>query len=175
MDLRLATLADIPVLERLVEASIRGIGKERYSDQQIASSLQHLFGIDRRVIEDKTYFVVEIEEEIVGCGGWSRRKTPFGGDQATDVRDAELRDPETDAAVIRAFFVHPNWTRRGVGRRLLEASEQAAYAEGFQRLEMVATLTGIPLYAARGYQTTHPVPITLPDGVVIDAVHMEKP
>lgn len=175
MYVRLATVTDIPVLETLVEASIREIGSTRYNEAQIASSLQYLFGIDRRVIEDQTYFVVEIGGRIVGCGGWSRRKTPFGGDQVADVRNADRRDPRTDAAVIRAFFVHPDWTRRGIGQRLLEASEHAAYAEGYQRLELVATLTGIPLYAALGYRRGKPVPITLPDGIVVEAVHMVKP
>ena len=175
MTVRLATLADVPALAALVEASIRGLGPQRYGAAQVESSLRHLFGVDTRMIEDGTSFVVEEGDGVVGCGGWSRRKTPFGGDQAADVRDAGLRDPASEPAVIRAFYVHPAWARRGIGRRLLEASEGAARAAGFTRFELVATLTGLPLYAAMGYRETEPLTIPLPDGVVIEAVRMEKP
>jgi GNAT superfamily N-acetyltransferase len=172
---RLATLADVPALAALVEASIRGLGPQRYDAVQVESSLRHLFGVDTRMVEDGTYFVVEAGGVAVGCGGWSRRRTPFGGDQAAEVRDAGFRDPASEPAVIRAFYVHPAWARRGIGRRLLEASEAAARAAGFARFELVATLTGLPLYAATGYRGVEPLTIRLPDGVTIEAVRMEKP
>ena len=116
----------------------------------------------------------EADGRIVGAGGWSRRRTPFGGDRAAHFRDAGLREPGRDAAVIRAFYVHPDRARRGIGRMIMEASEGAARAEGYTRFELVATLTGIPLYAAFGYREVEPVRIPLPDGVVIDAVWMER-
>ncbi len=175
MQLRPARPSDIPGLTALIEASIRQIGARRYDPVQIESALTHLFGVDTQMIDDGTYFVVEAEGSLVGAGGWSARKTAFGGDQATDVRDARWRDPATDPAVIRAFFVHPDWTRRGVGQRLLDASEAAARAAGFRCFELVATLTGVPFYTAAGYRKVEPVPIDLPDGVVLDAVRMEKP
>lgn len=172
---RPAVLADAPAISDLIDASIRGIGAERYDPRQIESSLAHLFGVDTRMIEDGTYYVVEEPDgRIVGAGGWSRRRTPFGGDQASHFRDAGLREPGRDAAVIRAFYVHPDRARRGIGRLLMEASEGAAQAEGYRRFELVATLTGIPLYAACGYQEVEPVGIELPDGVVIEAVRMER-
>ena len=171
---RPATRADIPALSSLVEASIRGLGARDYNPQQVESSLSYLFGIDTQIIEDGTYYAVENEGELVACGGWSRRKTPFGGDQAADVQDAAFRDPATEPAVIRAFFVHPDWARRGIGRHLLQVCEDAARGAGFQRFELVATRTGRPLYAATGYQDREPVEIRLPDGVVIQAMRMEK-
>jgi predicted N-acetyltransferase YhbS len=174
MIIRKATHADVPDVEALIEASIRGIGAQRYSPEQIESSLEHLFGADTQMIDDGTYFVVEAEGALVGAGGWSARKTPFGGDQAAAVRDAQWRDPAEDPAVIRAFYVHPDWTRRGIGQRLLAASEDAARAEGFHTFELVATLTGLPLYAAAGYREVKPTTIPLPDGVVIEAVRMKK-
>lgn len=174
MHLRPALPPDAPAIAALIVASIRGIGARRYSERQVESSLQHLFGVDSQMIEDGTYFVVEDDGQIVGAGGWSRRRTPFGGDRAGAVRDAGFRDPSREPAVARAFYVHPAWARRGVGRRLLDASEGAARDAGFGRVELVATLTGLPLYRAAGYEERGPVAIPLPDGVVIEAVRMEK-
>lgn len=175
LTLRPARLADVPFLTALIDASIRGIGARRYDAQQVESSLLYLFGVDTQMIEDGTYFVVEHEGEIVGAGGWSRRWTPFGGDQAAGIRDAHLRDPAADPAVIRAFFVHPDYARRGIGRRLLETSEAAARADGYTRFELVATLTGLPLYTAMGYHETEPIEVCLPDGVTLTGVQMAKP
>lgn len=174
MRLRRARPSDADGLGALIEASIRGFGPAHYDDVQIESSLKHLFGVDTRMIDDGTYFVVEEEGRVVGAGGWSRRRTPYGGDRARRVRDAALRDPASDPAVIRAFYVHPDCARRGIGRLLIEASEEAARAEGFTRCELVATLTGIPLYEAAGYLQRDPVRIELPDGVTLDAVRMTK-
>ena len=172
---RVATRADIPAIAALIEASVRGLGPPHYDARQIESSLAHLFGVDTAMIDDGTYLVIEEEERILACGGWSRRWTAFGGDRATPWRDAALRDPATDAAVMRAFFVHPDHTRRGLGRYLMEASEEAARAAGFARFELVSTLPGLPLYRALGYREVEPLDVTLPDGVVIETVRMEKP
>lgn len=174
MHIRPATRADVPALQTLIDASIRGIGSTRYSPAQVESSLRYLFGVDTQLIDDGTYFVVEAEGGIVAAGGWSRRKTPFGGDQATAVQDVGLRNPATAPAVIRAFYVHPDWTRRGLGRLLLNTCEAAAWAEGFRWYELVSTRTGLPLYTALGYTAGEPLDITLPDGVVIEAVRMTR-
>ncbi len=174
MRLRPASRADVAAIARLVEASIRGLGGRDYDERQIESSLRYLFGVDTQMIDDGTYFVVEEEGRIVGAGGWSRRRTPFGGDQATAVRDAGLRDPEREPAVLRAFYVHPDHVRRRIGRRLVEASEQAARAAGFRRYELVSTLTGLAFYRAAGYRDVETLDIPFPDGVTLRAVRMEK-
>jgi len=175
LTLRRAELADAPAIAALIDASIRGLGAERYDPRQVESSLTHLFGVDTSMIEDGTYYVVEEPGgRVVGAGGWSRRRTPFGGDQASHFRDAGLREPGRDAAVIRAFYVHPDRARQGIGRMLMEMCEAAARTEGYRRFELVATLTGIPLYAAFGYREVGPERIRLPDGVVIEAVRMER-
>ncbi len=175
VDVRSATVADIPALAALIEASVRGLGPPHYDPRQIESSLVHLFGVDTSMIDDGTYVVADHDSQLVACGGWSRRRTPFGGDQAAAFRDEDLRNPTTEPAVLRAFFVHPEWVRRGLGRRLVEASEGAASAEGFRTFELVSTLPGLALYRALGYRETEPVDIELPDGVVVQAVHMVKP
>lgn len=173
--LRRATPADIPAIAALIEASVRGLGPRHYDSRQIESSLAHLFGVDTAMIEDGTYLVIEEGVEMVACGGWSRRRTAFGGDRATPWRDAAFRDPATDAAVLRAFFVHPGHVRRGLGRRLMQASEEAAATAGFERFELVSTLPGLPLYRALGYRDIEPLDVELPDGVIIETVRMEKP
>jgi GNAT superfamily N-acetyltransferase len=129
---RRATPADIPRIPPLIEASVRGLGPQAYSNSQIEQALGTWLGLDTQLILDGTYFVAELPESpvLIACGGWSRRKTPFGGDHRPG-RDDALLDPKTDAAKIRAFFVHPAWARRGIGSRILELCEQAARAEGF--------------------------------------------
>lgn len=174
MELRVARDSDVDALAELIEASVRGLGPPHYDPDQIESSLRHLFGVDTTMIGDGTYFVAEEEGEIVGCGGWSPRKTPFGGDRAEAYREPELRDPASDPAVLRAFFVHPDQIRRGVGTRLVRRSEEAAREAGFQSFELVSTLPGLPLYRALGYRIAEPVPIPLPDGVVIEGYRMVK-
>lgn len=174
--IRVATRADVPALESLVEASVRGLGPSEYSERQIELSLQHLFGVDTLLIDDETYYVVETTErapKMVGCGGWSLRKTPFGGDQA-EAQDPERRDPATDPAVIRAFFVHPDAIRQGIGRKLLDVCESAARDAGFTDFELTATLTGYPLYAACGYEDVEAIEIPLADGVTLSAIRMRK-
>jgi N-acetylglutamate synthase-like GNAT family acetyltransferase len=174
--IRVATRADIPALESLVEASVRGLGPSEYSERQIELSLQHVFGVDTLLIDDGTYYVVEAKErdpQIIGCGGWSFRKTPFGGDQA-EAQDSERRDSDTEPAVIRAFFVHPDVTRQGIGRQLLDVCESAAREAGFTDFELTATLTGYPLYAACGYEDIDAIEIPLADGVTLSAIRMEN-
>ncbi len=176
--LRRATRADVPVIAALVEASVRALGARHYSPAQVESSLRHLFGVDTRMIADGTYLVAEDGGAVVGAGGWSRRRTAFGGDAAAvldGVRDDDRRDPAVDPAVLRALFVHPDHARRGIGRRLLDASEAEAAAEGFRTFELVATLSGRALYDAAGYAPAEAVDIRLPDGERIAAVRMTKP
>lgn len=148
--LRLAEERDIPSLETLVELSVRALLSRCYSVAQLDVALGPVFGVDRQLIRDGTYFVVESGSEAIGCGGWSRRRAVYGGDRERAGEDEEL-NPQADAARVRAFFVHPAWERRGIGRQLLAASEAAIRATGFQRIELVATLAGVPLYAAHGY------------------------
>jgi GNAT superfamily N-acetyltransferase len=146
----LATDADIPALEALIPLSVRGLQKSHYSPAQMEAALGPVFGVDRQLIRDGTYFVVEDAGRIVGCGGWSRRKTIYGGDRHRSGEDAEL-NPPNDAARIRAFFVHPDWARKGIGKSILSCCESAAGKAGFTKAELVATLAGEPLYAKFGY------------------------
>lgn len=172
---RLATNADVPLLEDLVSSSIRDLAVKHYDARQIASSLRYLYGIDSQLIDDGTYLVVECNNAVVACGGWSWRRTPFGGDRVTDVRDEAPREPGKDPAVIRAFFVNPAWVRRGLGRMILEACERAAGNRGFDRYELTATAMGVKFYTACGYRLIAPRDITLPDGQVLPHVTMAKP
>jgi len=175
--LRLASSADIPALHSLIEASVRGLQKNDYTLEQIDGALGTVLGLDTQLVADKTYFVAEAKaarvRTIVGCGGWSNRKTLFGSDQAP-VREPEFLDPATDAAKIRAFFIHPDWARRGLGSKILEACESAARAAGFSRFEMGATLTGVPLYLQRGYHVLERIEVPLPNGAALPIVRMAK-
>jgi len=175
--LRLATSADIPALHSLIEASVRGLQKNDYTLEQIDGALGTVLGLDTQLVADKTYFVAEAKAAcariIVGCGGWSNRKTLFGSDHAP-VREPEFLDPATDAAKIRAFFIHPDWARRGLGSKILEACESAARAAGFSRFEMGATLTGVPLYLQRGYHVLERIEVPLPNGAALPIVRMAK-
>ena len=172
--IRPATRADVPALTALIEASVRGLGSCDYTPAQVESSLRHLFGVDTRLIDDGTYYAAVHEAGLVACGGWSRRRTPFGGDQMAEVQDANLRTPGVDAAVIRAFFVHPDWARHGLGHQLLVHCETAARTEGYTTFELTATLTGHPFYVRYGYEDQEAVPIALPDGIIVDAIRMVK-
>lgn len=171
--LRLATDADVPVLERLIDLSARVLQKDHYSREQLDVAIGPVFGVDRRLIEDGTFFVVEHDGEIVGCGGWSRRKAMYGGDRDRVGEDGVL-DWRIDPARIRAFFIHPEWTRRGIGRRILAECEAAIRAAGFARAELVATLTGEPLYASAGYEVLERVDAPLPNGLKLPVVRMGK-
>lgn len=179
--LRPATLADRPALRELIELSARVLGGRDYRPEQIEGALRGAFGVDTTLIDDGTYFVVELDQSaaglpagtLVGCGGWSRRRTLFGGD-ARGGRDGALLDPATDAAKIRAFFVHPGYERRGVGRALLEHCETEARAAGFHRFELMGTLPGVRLYAALGYQRQPMIHYPVGEGVSIEFVPMHK-
>jgi GNAT superfamily N-acetyltransferase len=173
LTLRQAVPADIPTLRTLIDASVRGLQAADYSPAQIESALRTVYGVDSQLIVDGTYFVVESESAIVGCGGWSKRKTLFGGDRWTG-REDSLLEPRRDAAKIRAFFVHPDWVRRGIGTMILDACEKAAVAAGFVRFEMGATLTGVPLYRARGYVALEEIDVPLQDGESFQVIRMEK-
>jgi GNAT superfamily N-acetyltransferase len=177
LSLRLATSADIPALHRLIETSVRTLQRNDYTPEQIESALGTVLGLDTQLIADGTYFIAEARAAcariLAGCGGWSKRKTLFGSDHA-QVREPEFLDPVTEAAKIRAFFIHPDFARRGIGTRILEACESAARAAGFGRFEMGATLTGVPLYLARGYQILHRIEVPLPDGHTLPVVRMYK-
>lgn len=183
--IRLAVPADVPVLRDLIDASVRGLQAQDYTPSQIESALATVYGVDSQLIADGTYFAAEAQLEkaqlekeqpapvIVGCGGWSKRKTLYGGDQWTG-REAALLEPQRDAAKIRAFFVHPSWARRGIGTLILQACEDAAVAAGFSRFEMGATLTGVPLYQARGYVGLENLEVPLANGETLPIVRMEK-
>lgn len=177
ISLRLATTADIPALHALIEASVRGLQTHDYTPEQINGALGTVLGLDTQLVADKTYFVAEARAAcariLAGCGGWSNRKTLFGSDHAP-VRENDFLDPASDAAKIRAFFIHPNFARRGVGTKILEACESAARAAGFSRFEMGATLTGVPLYLARGYHIVERIEVPLRNGAALPIVRMAK-
>ncbi len=147
---RLAGHHDLEALKTLMDLAISENQKKYLDENQIASS-RAIMGLDSQLIDDKTYFVIEADEQIVGCGGWSRRATMYGGDQ-TSGRSAALLDPDKDPARIRAMYTHPNYTRRGIGRLIISLCEKAAKADGFTRLELVSTLSGEPLYRACGFE-----------------------
>ena len=173
LTLRRAAPTDVPALGLLIDTSVRGLQTTDYTPAQIEGALETVYGVDSQLIADGTYFVVEDAKVIVGCGGWSKHKTLFGGDRWTAREDSRL-DPLHDAAKIRAFFVHPDWVRRGIGSMILDACEKAATAAGFTRLEMGATLTGVPLYRARGYVALESLDVPLRNGESIKVVRMEK-
>lgn len=147
---RLARPEDVNALRDLMEAAISELQKPFLDDQQIASS-RMIMGLDTQLIADGTYFIVEADGELAGCGGWSRRATRYGGDQ-TPGRSAAMLDPASDAARVRAMYTHPRHIRKGVGRLILALCEEAARAEGFRRVELMATMAGVPLYSACGYE-----------------------
>lgn len=181
--IRLAEARDIPFLRELIDASVRGLQAGDYSAAQLESALLTVYGVDTQLISDGTYFAAEEMESsgtefsgvplLVGCGGWSKRKTLYGGDQFTG-REDSLLDPARDAAKIRAFFVHPAWARRGIGGMILEACEAAAAAAGFRRLEMGATLTGVPFYRAKGYVELDATEVPMGNGLTLPIVRMGK-
>lgn len=170
---RLAVREDVPTLRELIPLSARELSKNYYTPQQVESMIKYVIGVDTQLIADNTYYVAEAEGLIVGCGGWSKRKTLYGGDQSKEAQDP-LLDPKHDAGHIRAFFVHPNWARRGIGRRIIKECERAAREDRFSVMELAATLPGEPLYAAMGYQAMDRFEIATPDGAAIPAVHMRK-
>ena len=172
--LRKATLEDVPRLEALIQLSARTLGAADYRTEQIERALLGPFGVDTQLVRDGTYFQVETGNALSGCGGWSRRRTLFGGD-ARPGRDASELDPKVEAAKIRAFFVHPRFARQGVGTLILERCEHDAAAWGFTRAELMATLPGVRLYAERGYAAAGAIDWPLDeDGLKIKFVPMVK-
>lgn len=176
--IRVAEAPDIPLLRELIESSVRELQTGDYSAAQLESALRTVYGVDTQLISDGTYFAAEETESseapvLVGCGGWSKRRTLYGGDQ-WKAREDSLLDPATDAAKIRAFFIHPAWARRGIGGLILEACESAARAAGFRWLEMGATLTGVPFYRAKGYVEWEAAEVPLGDGLTLPIVRMGK-
>jgi predicted N-acetyltransferase YhbS len=173
VEIRLATAQDVPALNALIPLSVRALSQGYYTPAQIESALVHIFGVDSQLIADGTYYAAVDGKQIVGCGGWSKRKTLFGGDQMKENED-NLLDPAFEAARIRAFFVHPQWARQGIGKRIILLCEEAAQHQGFTRMELVATLPGEPLYGALGYRVTKRFDIAMPDGETLPAAHMAK-
>ena len=173
LTIRTATIEDVGALRELIETSARELGKTDYTREQVEAALQGAWGVDTQLIHDETYFVVESGGRLAACGGWSRRKTLFGSD-AHASRESELLIPGKDAARIRAFFVHPDFARRGMGRMLLERCECEAKKEGFTRAELVATLPGVRLYEACGYERIEQTEYPLVGGISIEFVTMRK-
>lgn len=170
---RLATFDDIPVLQQLIGLSVRGLSMGYNTPSQIESAIKYIFGIDTQLIIDGTYYVAQIGDVIVGCGGWSKRNTLYGGDQHKEMEDP-LLDPLHDAARIRAFFVHPDWARRGIGRHIITVCENAAQNNGFTRFQLGATLPGVPLYEVMGYHEVEHISQPMPNGEVLPIVKMSK-
>ena len=171
---RLAKIDDVPALRHLIQESVRGLSKAYYSPQQIESALHHVFGVDTQLIIDETYFIADDEAQVAGAGGWSKRKTLFGGDQSKSNRVDSLLDPATEPARIRAFYIHPGWSRRGIGSMILKACEDAARASGFKRVELASTLPGVPFYSSRGYEKAEDIPIKMADGELLMTIRMTK-
>lgn len=179
VSIRKAVLTDVPRLREIIEASVRGLQAGDYSPAQIDGALASVYGVDSQLIADGTYFAAETaeasedEKTIVACGGWSKRKTLYGGDQFAGRQDS-LLDPASDAAKIRAFFVHPDWARKGIGGLILQACENAAGEAGFTKLEMGATLSGVAFYRAKGYVEVENQSVALSNGEYLPIVRMSK-
>lgn len=173
MIIRKATMEERDSMGQLIAESARHLSRAHYNDQQIETAIATVFGVDTDLIEDGTYFVVEIDGELVGCGGWSKRKTLYGGDQFTS-RDASYLDPATDAAKIRAFFIHPSHARKGIARALLNHCETEARAEGFRALELMSTMPGIEFYKSCGFIETGNFDLQLTEAVKLELVPMRK-
>jgi GNAT superfamily N-acetyltransferase len=174
--IRPANFSDTPLLRILIERSVRLLQRNDYTPAQIEGALGHALGLDTQLIQDGTYFAaipISQPERIVGCGGWSFRKTLYGSDHGPH-REAGLLDPATEPAKIRAIFVDPDWARKGLGTLILKHCEEAARQAGFRSLEMGSTLTGVPLYSLKGYERRETVAIPLPNGEFLPIVHMVK-
>ncbi|MBV9046191.1 MAG: GNAT family N-acetyltransferase [Alphaproteobacteria bacterium] len=169
---RLARLDDVPALKPLMDSAIGELLKPFLSPAQVAASFS-VMGLDTQLIADGTYFVIESDGRVAGCGGWSRRATLFGGDHSAG-RDAALLDPTKDAARVRAMYTHPDFARHGIGRLVLELCEAAAAREGFQRVELAATMAGVPLYRACGYTDIEAFESATPSGVKVPLIRMGK-
>jgi GNAT superfamily N-acetyltransferase len=172
-NLRVATFDDVPALQALIESSARDLSKGYYSVEQIDAVVAHVFGVDTQLIVDGSYFTIEAPDGLAAAGGWSARRTLYGGDQMKAGADP-LLDPSTEPARIRAFFVHPRWARRGLARRLYVACARAAWDAGFRELELMATRPGEPFYLALGFTVVERVVATLPSGVTVPFARMHR-
>ena len=171
-EIRIATPADCETIQQLIAISARELSRGYYSEEQASAALKSVYGVDSMLIEDGTYFVADMDDIIIGCGGWSKRKTLFGGDQFSN-RNAALIDPRFEAAKIRAFFVHPNFARQGIGRAILDRCEVEAARKGFISLELMSTLPGVEFYRACGYAATDQIFYDAA-GVALEFVPMKK-
>jgi GNAT superfamily N-acetyltransferase len=171
--IRKARMEEREAITQLIAESARVLSRQHYSDSQIEAAIATVFGVDTDLIEDGTYFVVESERQLAGCGGWSKRKTLFGGDQFSSRNTAYL-DPESEPAKIRAFFIHPDHARKGIARTILSRCEDEARAEGFRALELMATLPGIEFYKSCGFVETGNLDLDLTDAVKLELVPMRK-
>ena len=169
---RKAVLADLPELHALMEISIRKI-IGTFLDQARVEASYEFMGVDTQLIKDRTYFVVELGQKIVGCGGWSRRATSYGGDHTTG-RDSRLLDPITESARVRAMYTHPDYARQGIGRLVLSLSEDEASTEGFHSLELTATVAGEPLYAAYGFSVNERIEVPTSTGITVPCARMTR-
>jgi GNAT superfamily N-acetyltransferase len=171
--IRPAQLKEIDALNELIHVSARTLSRENYTLEEINGLIQFVFGVDSELIQDQTYFVIQKEGVYTACGGWSKRRTLFGSDTC-ETRESGYLDPNKDAAKIRAFFVHPDYSRQGLARQLINACEKAARESGFKKMELMSTLPGIKFYQAQGYRGETKVDYTLPDGLIVKFLPMEK-
>ena len=170
--IRKARLEERDAIQLLIIESARRLSRDDYTDDQIEAAIKAVFGVDTSLILDGTYFVAESAGMLVGCGGWSRRRTLFGGDQFAD-RDTSELDPQTEPARIRAFFIHPKFARQGIARAILDRCESEARAFGFRSLELMSTLPGIEFYRACGYEDVEPA-VYDAEGVKLEFMIMRK-
>jgi N-acetylglutamate synthase-like GNAT family acetyltransferase len=171
--IRKARLDDRDEIQKLIAASARGLSQTHYSNEQIETAITDVFGVDTSLIADGTYFVAEHDGELVGCGGWSKRKTLFGGDQFA-TRDTTELDPQFEPAKIRAFFVHPQLARQGIAHAILSLCETEACTAGFHSLELMATLPGVKFYLACGYEKSEQFDYEMAGGGKLPLVPMRK-
>ena len=174
LPLRVATRDDVPALHALIDASTRTLSAPWYAPELVDSMLRHLIGVDTQLVDDGTYYVVvDPGGMLAAAGGWSARRTLYGGDHSKGAADPRL-DPAADPARIRAFFVHPRWARRGLARRLYARCAHEARRAGFHTFELVATLPGEPLYASLGFTAGERITVPLPGGLALPCVHMTR-
>lgn len=172
--IRLAKIDEVQTLNAIITLSARELSRDDYSEEEIDGAIQYVFGVDTELVADKTYFVIEKDGEIAGCGGWSRRQTLFGGNQFSGREKDVFLDPSKDPAKIRAFFIHPRFARQGLGTLLLKYCEREALLNGFTHLEMMATLPGVKLYQKLGYQNLSDEVVELPNKISLKFVRMNK-
>jgi N-acetylglutamate synthase-like GNAT family acetyltransferase len=172
-DLRRAQTSDVAAIQALIARSARQLSVPYYTQAQAEAMIRHVFGVDSQLIADATYFVIESDAQFSACGGWSRRRTLFGGDQ-TKMGPDPLLDPATEPARIRAFFVEPGMARRGLGRQLMVECTREARAAGFSALELVSTLPGEPLYLATGFTVIERFELSLPEDIRVPVSRMRR-